>query len=193
MRVIFFDTECNGWQKGPMSTRVIQLAWQVADLNTGQLIKRENHLIRPDRWVIRNKFCTDLGFSTENNYRNGKPMPQVIDSFLRDYETCVLIVAHNLTFDLRVLGAEMELYKKKAAKKIHRLCTMKTTKELVKATNKKGQKKDPSLKELSQYLFNRDVQGAHDADADVTALRVIFFELLNRKIIDISTLCQAVV
>jgi len=192
MFILFFDVETNGWQRGPMSTRVIQLAWQRVDFNTAVPISEKSYLIKPDRWTIpeTSQWHKDHGFSVKKNYREGYPMAQVLDEFLEDYVLSDYLAAHNIVFDLRTLGAEMVHYKRAAAKKIPRICTMEPTKELCGLKDKKGHAKHAKLEELYKFLFNRAPEGMHDAGNDVKICRENFFELVARQVIEVPQLAE---
>jgi DNA polymerase III epsilon subunit-like protein len=111
----------------------------------------------------------------------------ILDEFIKDYEDCSLLVAHNIDFDHPVLGAEMVRYKKRASKNLPRFCTMKTTSNICKiSVPGRGGYKWPKLEELFDYLFQEGFEGAHDAGNDVTACRLAFFELRKRGLVNIE-------
>jgi hypothetical protein len=82
-KVLFFDTETNGLPTNYKAKvtethcwpRVIQLAWQVADLETGDLVKESKSLIYPDGWVVPTAdFWVRHGYSTQQNLELGFAM-----------------------------------------------------------------------------------------------------------------------
>lgn len=205
MRALILDTETNGKiinQALPMSEvnnfpRVIELAWLVADLETKETLSQFCYLITPDGWQIpKEPFWIEHGFSTEKNEDFGIPMPQVIDYFLKDYDSCDCLVAHNLSFDHPVLGAEMIRYGKKATGKKDRIkiCTMDVSTNLCKIPFGKDHRpwkndkwKFPKLSELYKHLFGKEPDNLHDAMNDVYAVRDCFFELVKREVIKFNT------
>lgn len=209
MNVTFFDTETTGTPKNykaPMQDlnnwpRVIQLAWERADAQTGEVNGAGKFLIKPDGWEIpREEFWIKHGYSTEQNQADGRPMPDVLDEFINDLDTSDVLVAHNLGFDYPILGAEMIRYKKKAKPNPDRakICTMETTVEFCKVPfpnrgrfNSRQPYKWPKLDELYKCLFNSGFEGAHDAGNDVAACRVSFFELVRRGVITLPQLKSA--
>lgn len=202
MNVMFFDTETTGLPKNwklPMSVldnwpRVIQLAWHKANLDQECLAKR-NALIKPDGWTIpKDKFWIDNGFDTAKSMREGEPLKEVLDGFVQDLQTCDFLVSHNMDFDHKVLGAEMLRLGLNSAHKPIRICTKEVATDYCRIPFEgrrqypgmpPQQYKWPKLAELHQKLFGRDFEGAHDAEADVLALKDCFFELIRIKIINL--------
>lgn len=200
MKILFFDIESTGVPpnyKAPMSDvdnwpRIIQLAFLMAD-ETGQTLNHFASLIQPDLWEVPSKkFWIDNGFSTEKNKLEGRPMPFVLDHFISNYNTCNCIASHNLAFDYPILGAEMIRYKKYANKDPQRIkiCTMEAGMDLCKIPFGRDRRywkskkyKWPRLSELHRHLFGKDFEGAHDALADVMAVKNCFFEMVNRSVI----------
>ena len=58
-------------------------------------------------------------------------------------------------------------------------CTMRAMTNVVKIPSPRGYKW-PKLSEAYRFLFNRDLEGAHDAMADVRACAEIYFEFHKR-------------
>ena len=54
--------------------------------------------------------------------------------------------------------------------KYEQICTVKKFKFIVKAKNKYNKIKDPSLKELYHFAFNKDIEHAHNSKYDVINL-----------------------
>ncbi len=180
-----FDTETTGlprnW-KAPMSDvenwpRVIQLAYLVFDDN-GHEVTEYNELIKPDGWVMpTEKFWIDNGFSQEESMTKGVPIHQALDKFLTEYNRCRVLVAHNISFDHKVLGAELIRANMKAGCKNRQICTMKESTDLCKIPGPYGYKW-PKLEELHSYLFGQTFDNTHDALADVRATaRCLFVEV----------------
>ncbi|MBB6462316.1 3'-5' exonuclease [Flammeovirga kamogawensis] len=186
---LFFDTETTGlpknW-KAPMTEvdnwpRVIQLGYQLYNTNQ-ELVKEYAQLILPDGWVVpKEKFWIDHGYSTEQNEKEGIPMPNAIQEFIQDIEKSQHIIAHNLSYDHNVLGAEMIRYNQFTRHKTNKYCTKDLTVDFCKIPGNYGKYKWPKLEELHQILFKENFDGAHDALNDVRATARCFFELLNRK------------
>lgn len=186
---LVFDTETTGlpknW-KAPMQEvdnwpRVIQLAWTLYGEDR-QVISAGKDLIKPDGWHIPvEKFWIENGFSQFENIKRGIPMTQALDRFIEALERSRYLIAHNMSFDHNVLGAEMLRYQRSTAYKVEKICTKDTSTNICKIRNNWGGYKWPKLEELHVYLFKSNFEGAHDAGFDVAACAKCFFELVDRK------------
>lgn len=101
---------------------------------------------------------------------------------IKDINRSKFMIAHNLDFDHKVLGAEMLRYNARASVKTQKICTMKSTTDLCCIPGPYGFKW-PKLEELHRFLFQEDFSGAHDAMNDVKATMRCFIELVNRGVI----------
>src|SRR5687767_12068356 len=173
MNILFFDTETNGKPlnyKAMMSQvdnwpRVTQLAWQVYDIG-GELLYERSFLIKPDGWTVpKEEFFIKNNMSTERCEAEGVPIIQALGMFIDDLllSDVESMVAHNLSFDYNVLGAEMIRAKMSAGKRLKTVCTMNGTTNIVKLPGKFGTYKWPTLTELHTFLFGGPFEGAHDA------------------------------
>lgn len=189
--IIFFDTETNGLpinynakvtdvQNWP---RIIQLGYIVTDLQ-GNTLKEFKSLIKPDGWVVPNlEFWKNNGYSQEQNEKEGISIKEALSEFINDINESVLLVANNLNFDHKIVGAEMIRLNLRAAQK-PKFCTMENTVDLVQLPGKfEGKFKWPKLEELHNYLFGEKFDGAHDAMNDVKATARCFFELNKRSLL----------
>lgn len=182
--IIVFDTETNGKildMKAPVEMleyypRITQLSWAIFN-NDGELIKTENHLIKPDGWEIpKEQFFIDNGMSTERNEEYGVPLAGVMEKFINDTNECHTRISHNMTFDSRIVRAEMFRLGIENDFTSKKICTMMTTTSFCKLPGARGFKW-PKLEELHEKLFGVKFDGAHDALNDVMACAKCFFEL----------------
>lgn len=192
MNALIFDTETTGLplkNNVPLSPanisnfpRVIQLAWDVVDIDTGEVIKSKSYLIYPDGWEVPNeKFWIENNHSTQRCKDEGRPIQEVLQEFLTDHKKCGVMVAHNMSFDYPVLGSEMIRYNISTTHKIPKHCTKEGTTGYLKLPGKNGLGfKPPKLIELYRFLFQKDFSGAHDAGFDVAACRESYVELVKR-------------
>lgn len=166
--------EVDGWP------RVVQLAWAVYD-SWGKPVAVASHIVRPDGFVIPEASIRIHGITQERALESGIAIGEVLDLFGRAVGSPFdAVVAHNLEFDLSVVGAELV-----RAGRDSRffagpgLCTMKTTTRLLRLPGPYGYKW-PKLDELHVFLFGTSYEGAHDAGRDVEATAKCFFELRRR-------------
>lgn len=189
---LFFDTETTGlplnW-KAPVTDlnnwpRVTQLAWQVYDEN-GNLIRERCNLIKPDGWVIpKEKFFIDNNMSTERCEIEGVNLIDILEDFVEQVNNSEYLIAHNMSFDERIIGAEMIRTKLEFNEEPKKLCTMQESTNFCRlAPFRYGSYKWPTLIELHEKLFDEGFDKAHDALVDVSACAKSFFELKRRKLI----------
>jgi DNA polymerase-3 subunit alpha len=189
---LIFDTETTGLPKrdnAPVSEvdnwpRVVQIAWQLHD-ETGDLSEHHNLLILPDGFEIPYSAEKIHGISTEKAIKYGLPLVEALQRFNDSVAKSMVLVGHNISFDINALGAEFirsgvstEFLDKK------QVCTMWSSTDHLKLTGGRGGKfKPPKLMELYEFLFEERFTEAHNAAADVEATARCFFELLRKKII----------
>lgn len=195
---LIFDTETTGLpknQNAPLSDfdnwpRMVQLAWQIHD-EKGRFVEAQNHLVKPDGFIIPIDAKMEHGISTEHALKHGKPLHEVLDLFLESASKANYLVGHNIGFDLSVLGCEflrMNRENPLPKWKVVDTCTEKTAKFCQFPGGRNGHFKFPRLGEFYHLLFGEDFSSAHNASADVEATARVFLELLRRKVLDESDL-----
>lgn len=187
---LVFDTETTGLPKRYDAAitevdnwpRVIQLAWAFYGPDR-KLIDNRVDLIKPDGWVIPTEtFWIENGFSQSKSESEGIPILDALTGFLKKVEKAQYLVAHNMSYDHPVLGAECVRAKIRSAHKPERLCTKDISTDYCQIPGKFGFKW-PTLSELHVKLFDRDFDGAHDALLDVNACAKCLFELERKEVI----------
>ena len=187
---LVFDTETTGIPKNykaPVSDlnnwpRLVQIAWLVAD-HEGNEIGSVEHIIKPEGFTIPADAARIHGISTERALREGQALASVLAEVVRDIGNAAVLIAHNVQFDEKILGAEFLRTGHPnylAAKK--RLCTMQSATDYCRLPGNYGYKW-PTLTELYRKLFSQELQGAHRALADVRACAKCFFELKRLNVI----------
>ena len=191
---LFFDTETTGLPKNwsaPVTDfanwpRLVQLAWLICD-DKGNELSGENYIIKPEGFLIPIEAANVHGISTEKALKQGKDLQNALNDFSNTINNSNVLVAHNINFDIKIIGAEF-LRKNviNSLKDIPKFCTMQTTTNYCKiphANSNGGGYKWPKLVELHTKLFAEDFSNAHDALADVKACARCFFELKKKNII----------
>lgn len=188
---IFFDTETTGlpknW-KAPMTDldnwpRIIELAFQVYDTEH-KLIHSYTTLIKPDGWVVPDgKFWIDNGFNQARNMEEGIPMADALNEFKEWHDQSEYMIAHNISYDYNVLGAEFIRYGVRCKKRLKQICTKETTTYFCNIQGNYGKPKWPTMGELHMKLFNEEMEDAHKADIDVGYTAKCFFECVKRDVI----------
>ena len=181
---LFFDTETTGLPrnyKAPVTDtrnwpRMIQIAWVYTDA-TGNVIDSRSYIIKPEGFKIPHEAAKVHRISTERALTEGKDLKSVLTEFNELIDETNYLVAHNISFDEKIVGAEF--VRKKINTRLHskpKLCTMDASTEFCKIPGPYGYKW-PKLSELHRKLFNEDFEEAHDAAADINATVKCFWEL----------------
>jgi len=188
--LLFFDTETSGLPRShhaPITDldnwpRVVQIAWLLTDPK-GRPVQAVEAIIRPEGFVIPAGAARVHRITTERATREGQPLPQVLQRFLADLRRADTLIAHNIAFDEKVLGAELlRCQLPNPLPSLPSLCTMAASTELCQLPGPYGYKW-PKLDELHRHLFGRGMGAAHNALVDVEATARCFFELQRRGVI----------
>jgi len=187
---LFFDTETTGlprnW-KAPVTNvnnwpRMVQLAWLLYDAS-GTLLEREDQVIQPDGYTIPAEAESVHGISTRRAMEEGEDLIVVLSKFEERIQKADYLVAHNMSFDEKIAGAEfLRVGLHNPIPEKERICTMTTTTAFCGIEGPYGYKW-PRLSELHQKLFGEAFEEAHNAAADIQATGRCFWELRDRGLI----------
>jgi DNA polymerase III subunit epsilon len=190
---IFFDTETTGLPDSydaPVSDldnwpRVVQVAWEIFDPR-GRRTAAQSYVVRPDGFEIPKEAARVHGISTAYAKRTGTPVAKVLAEFGEALTGASAVVAHNLSFDSKVIGAEFyRVGVRHPFRGKHQICTMEAATEFCALPGNYGYKW-PKLDELHSKLFGKRLKDAHDAAADVATCAKCFFELQRLGVIRIG-------
>jgi len=181
---LFFDTETTGlprsW-KAPVTRldnwpRLVQLAWLTYDA-AGNCLSEQNRIIRPEGFSIPADAASVHGISTERAMEEGLPLQEVLVEFSAQAQDAELLVAHNRSFDEKIVGAELLRHDFQNIIDVkRRICTMKSTTDFCRIHGPYGYKW-PKLSELHYELFREYFEEAHNAAVDINATAKCFWEL----------------
>lgn len=187
---LFFDTETTGlpknW-KAPVTDfenwpRLVQLAFILYD-KSGNKLDKGDFIISPVGFTIPLNATSVHGITTEKALSEGRPIRIVLESFKSILNEAKVLVAHNLSFDEKIVGAEfLRLGLHNPIPSMHKICTMESTTNFCAINGPYGYKW-PSLNELHFKLFGTYFKESHNASADIDATAKCFWELKNRNII----------
>ena len=187
---LFFDTETTGlprnW-KAPVTDlanwpRMIQLAYLLSDAE-GNKISGGDFIIKPEGFTIPAEAERIHGISTERAIKEGRELRPVLLDFQAAIDRAEYLVAHNMSFDEKIVGAEFlrnTMPNSLPAKK--KVCTMQTATDYCALPGPYGYKW-PKLTELHGKLFRQGFEEAHNAAADVGAMIKCFWELKRLGVI----------
>ncbi|MCG8410089.1 MAG: 3'-5' exonuclease [Bacteroidales bacterium] len=187
---LFFDTETTGlprnW-KAPVSDlnnwpRMVQIAWILCD-ELGNKINTNNYIIKPEGYTIPVQASNVHRITTERALQEGCDLEMVLNKFNDLVKQSNFVVAHNINFDEKIIGAEFLRKNISSDFNIkHKLCTMQASTNYCRIPGPYGYKW-PKLSELHTKLFGIDFDEAHDAFADINATEKCFWEMRKLELI----------
>lgn len=187
---LFFDTETTGLPQNynaPIDDlnnwpRLVQLAWSVYD-EKAEKITSSNFIIKPNGFEIPEQAASIHGITTERALKEGEELKNVLEKFSQAIGQAKIAIAHNMSFDEKIVGAEfLRTDIDHALFETIRVCTKEEATDYCRIPGNYGYKW-PRLSELHIKLFGEDFSGAHDALIDVEACARCFFELIKRGVI----------
>jgi len=181
---LFFDTETTGlprnW-KAPVADlsnwpRLVQLAYLYYDKN-GNLISSGDYIIKPEGFTIPTDASRIHGISTQRALNEGQSLIIVLQNFKSLIDHTEFLVAHNMSFDEKIVGAEfLRVGLQNPIPQKKRICTMESTTNFCAIAGPYGYKW-PKLSELHYKLFRIGFEEAHNAAYDISATSKCFWEL----------------
>ncbi|MDD4409965.1 MAG: 3'-5' exonuclease [Candidatus Pacebacteria bacterium] len=184
---LFFDTETTGlplnW-KAPVEEidnwpRLVQIAWILFEDNGNELESKES-IVRPEGFVIPKEASLVHGITNEIALSKGENLSDVLSLFHMMSREADSIVAHNMSFDEKIIGAEFIRNRMdNHLDRKNRICTMRESTNYCAIKGKYGNKW-PTLAELHYKLFETDFEDAHNAATDIKITAKCFWELRKR-------------
>jgi DNA polymerase III subunit epsilon len=166
---------------------LVQLAGILCNEDTREVIDTIDVIIKPNGWVITPENAAIHGTTHEIAEANGIDEAQAIQRFLEMCEGATR-VAHNRTFDQRIIRIGMKRYgHSEAALELwaqsenHR-CTMLQAKPIMKMEPKNRYGfKSPKLSEAFKYFTGNDLEDAHTAMADAHACMLVYWAMRDAE------------
>jgi DNA polymerase III epsilon subunit-like protein len=162
---------------------MVQLACLLYDAD-GNLLSGSDYIVKPEGFTIPADASQIHGISTERAIEEGLPLKDVLLAFQELMKHSACLVAHNISFDEKIVGAELlrcGLTNNLMTKR--HICTMNSTTNYCAIKGPYGYKW-PRLSELHQKLFGCDFEEAHNAAVDIEATAKCFWELRKRGLIN---------
>ena len=197
---LFYDTETTGLPENwaaPITNsanwpHIVSIAWSKQS-EEQEVISQGCIIVKPNGYIVPEASTKVHGITHAQAVEVGTSLQTVMSvfaaEFCTDKEELVTTVAHNVSFDKRVVGAEfhrLELQKTlELFNALPSICTMKESTDFCALPNPKFKNtfKYPQLKELHFKLFGTYPDKQHTADGDTAALARCFFKLKERGII----------
>ncbi len=186
---LFFDTETTGIPRNyraPVADlqnwpRLVQLAWLLVDAQAREITSAE-YVARPVGFTIPSDAARIHGITTAIAEERGIDIGTILDAIMPDIGKASVLIAHNMSFDEKILGAELlRAGRPNVIESSKRQCTMLAATDYCRLPGQYGFKW-PTLQELHTKLFNEPFEGAHRALVDVRACARCYFELRRLKV-----------
>lgn len=186
----FFDTETTGTPLDYEASasnisnwpRIVQIAFISYDIE-GNKLESGEYLIKPNNFLIPANSTSIHGITHQKALDEGQPLDIALNKIHQHIKDCKCLVAHNINFDSKVLGAEfIRNEMTNIIDEKEKICTMLETIDFCSIKSEYGNKW-PKLSELHFKLFENHFDNAHDAMSDIKATAKCFWELKKRGII----------
>ena len=175
---------------------IVQLSYILYDIDMKKTLCCVDDIIKLDDNVEISEKSIELHNITRSiSNRKGILISEAINNFNMVLETADVVVAHNLSFDKKMIMVECvrlntkQYFTNTSGRGVKEYCSMKNSVELCKIerVNSKGEKyyKYPTLSELHNYLFGYYPENVHDSMADVLICLRCYYKMI--KGLDILT------
>ena len=165
--------------------RIVQLSYMITD-NKFDEKEINDYIIKKDNFNIENSQFH--GITNEISLEKGMVFDDVFDIFYNKLKTVNYIIAHNINFDINVIRSELfrrdKIYIIEELEKKTLLCTMKHCKDIVKIINQYNRYKNPSLKEIYRFCFNKEIENAHNSKYDVINMHAVIKKMYDDNILN---------
>ena len=189
---LFFDTETTGLPRNwsaPVTDlnnwpRLVQIAFEF--YKDGVKINSGDYIIKPEGFYIPEATANIHGITTARANEEGVALKTVLNEFKDFVEQSDFLVAHNMSFDEKIIGAEFLRNKMQdCLVGKNKICTKEISTDFCKipSSNGKAGFKWPKLAELHYKLFGEEFEDSHNASADIRATAKCFWEMKRQDII----------
>ncbi|MFH0968022.1 MAG: 3'-5' exonuclease [Methanobacteriota archaeon] len=190
--LLFFDTETTGLpsrdrtiRRDPFTwPRLVELGW-ILSREDGTLIDSQSSIIIPDGFDIPEASSKIHGITTDEAREKGRPVREVISEFCEDATRADMYIAHNLSFDIRIILSELiRSGKRGQLPTLPGICTMRSSVRFCAIPGRFGKGfKWASLSFLHHALFKVNPTGGHRALIDAHTCASCYHELVRRGVI----------
>lgn len=169
---------------------ISQISWIITSTTGEELIKR-NFIIKPEGYDISKKATEVHGIDNLYASRHGVCIGYVIHILKNDIREygCYKICGHNVKFDIHMIEAESlrlcdeDFFNQLVDFHFEDTCSNSKIMRYIDLKDKRGRVKRPKLSELYQYLFGKEIIGAHNSEVDISSTKECFFECVRLGLI----------
>lgn len=208
MKPFFYDTETTGLpdfkepSEAPHQPHIVEIAALLYN-DAGEQIDRFQALVRQDGWTIPDEVAQIHGITTERAMDEGIPEHEAVARFLALYARADMRVAHNESFDQRIVRIAIKRFGHGAhgwdrltqaerdviadhfkARPAYCTCTaakpimkLPPTEKMLANPRFRNSYKQPNLQEAHTHFLGQAFDGAHGALADAEACARVYFAL----------------
>ena len=191
---LFFDVSTEGkpknWKAAPTDAfnwpRLVHLSWLMYDKNR-ELIDSRNDYIKPQGFEISEATERIHKIDPVGIHETGTPIKEALQAFIAAVDKAEYLVAYNMKFNTHVIAAEC--YRKGMDHRMfssEQYCLMQEATWFCKIKKPGGGYKWAKLMDIHEKLYDgKHYADANDAHADVAAVTVMFFHLLDIEAIEV--------
>ena len=161
------------------SSRIVQISFMLCNERL-ENIDLKDFIVKRDNFLISNSQFH--GITNDISTNEGVQFIEIAKILSKYLKYVSHVIAHNADFDINIISSELHRYglntiiEELISKKS--ICTMKHTTDLVGIYNNRGIKY-PSLPELYNFLFKKNMENAHNSKYDVINLHSIVNKLYD--------------
>ena len=180
--ILVFDTETTGlpdWKTpsdGDNQPHIVQLGAMLVDKVSRKVIQSMDVIVKPNGWDIPEETTEVHGITTSFANDVGVPEKDALEMLLALHSAAHLRVAHNTTFDNRIIRIATKRYCNddviEAWKEADYFCTMVNGRKIMGG-------KQPTLAEAYKFFTDKDIVEAHSAMPDAIACMEVYFGILD--------------
>ena len=198
MKILVFDTETTGLPSERNASirdvdkwpHIIQISYILYDTDIDKVLCCVDNIVRLEDDVEISEKSIELHKITRTlSKRKGIHIRNAINDFNMVLENTELVVAHNLSFDKKMVMVECvrlnmkQKFTNGSGRGVREYCSMKNNVSLCKIEKVgwDGEKyyKYPTLSELHNYLFGNSPENVHDSMADVLICLRCYCKITN--------------
>ncbi|MEX5343057.1 3'-5' exonuclease [Pseudomonas sp. I2] len=155
----------------------------------GELVDSFEAMVRPDGWSIPNEVSVIHGITNELALEHGIAEAAAIEGFLDIWNRAGLRVAHNVSFDDRIMRIGFKRFQDawvaESYREAAKFCTCQATTNIVQcpptekmiASGRGHLFKQPTVAEALKFFTGEDLVGGHRARPDAEACARVYFKL----------------